>query len=118
MAMKFSDLQNLLPPGAIEFVGNNQLKLNFNQLTGLELNPESILIQGVAQFLEGLVELTTAINEDRVAATPAQTPITFASKELSGSASVPVIRYTVTLQVDNSAFLSNLVDPTAPISQS
>lgn len=111
--LTYQDFMEHVPPNTIEFVGQNQLKLNFNQLTGKELNPNEALIEGTAKFMQALVALTDAINEDRAKADPPLPPITFASRELEGSIEQPIFRYTVDLQVNASAFMDNLLDPTS-----
>lgn len=111
--LTYQSLNDHIPPNTIEFVGQNQLKLNFNQLTGKELDPNAALVEGVAQFMQALVELTNAINEERALATPPLPPITFASKELEGSIDQPIFRYVVDLRVNSEAFMNNLLDPTS-----
>lgn len=102
-----------LPAGSIEFIGNNQVKANFSQITGnTTLTLDSSMIQGISKFLDGLAVLTSAINSDRASLTPPLPPIKFVSKALSGGPDNPEIHYTLVVDVDNSAFLNNLVDPT------
>ena len=113
MSLTFENLGEKLAPGAIEFVGNNQLKINVTQTTGdNELTPQSSLVEPIAKLLQGLAELTTQINEDRANNNPPLPPITFASQSLTGTPSQPKYLFTVEIAVDTSQFSSNLVDPT------
>ncbi len=113
MTLSFQSLADKLPPGAIEFVGNNQLKLNFSQLTGdEELGFESSFVEGVVQFLQGLASLTDQINEERAALNPPLPPIEFVTQQLVGTPSQPKYQFTVEVAIDTKAFTSNLVDPT------
>jgi hypothetical protein len=114
MNLTFQALADKLTPGAIEFVGNNQLKLNFSQLTGDEdLDFESSFVEGVVQFLQGLAELTDQINQQRAALNPPLPPIEFVTQQLVGTPSQPKYQFTVEVAIDTKAFASNLIDPTA-----
>lgn len=113
MTLTFERLAEKLPAGVVEFVGNNQVKLNFSLLTGDEdLTLDSSLIEGVIQFLQGLAKLTDAINEERAKLNPPLEPIDFVSQQLIGTPQRPKFQFIVEVAVDTSAFTSNLVDPT------
>jgi hypothetical protein len=60
----------MLPPGSIEFVGNNQLKLNFSQLTGEILSFESSCVEPIVKLMQKLADLTTVINAARASENP------------------------------------------------
>jgi hypothetical protein len=110
--LDFLTLQDAFPPGSIEFVGNNQVKLNFNALTSKSLELNSPAVSAIALLLQRLVELTDSINAERAEASPPQPPITFVSKTVVGTPSAPIFRFTVDLVVDQSALFDNLIDPT------
>lgn len=113
MQLTFEDLATQLPAGSIEFVGNNQLKINFTQLTGENLTLESSLIEGIAKFLEGLTKLTTAINTERTGLNPPKDAITFVSKEFDGTPEKPEIVFECRIAINPTMFTENLFDPTA-----
>ncbi|MBD2435820.1 hypothetical protein [Nostoc sp. FACHB-110] len=113
MSLTFTALGEKLPAGSIEFVGNNQLKLNFTLLAAdSTLTPDSSCVEGVVKLLQGLAELTNQINEDRATANPPQEPITFASQTLQGTPSQPEYKFEVKIKVNTANFIENLVDPT------
>lgn len=109
--LDFDSLQAHLPPGTIEFVGN-QTKLNLSVLSdNNDLVPSSEATEIIALLLQGLVDLTDAVNAERAALNPPLAPVTFAKKELQGTIAAPIIRFTADFKVDAGAFMSNLVDP-------
>lgn len=112
MSITFQSLSDELPPGTIEFVGNNQLKLNFSQLTGDNLTLESSCVQAIVKLLQSLASLTQKINLSREEATPPLPAIDFASSLLNGTPQQPKYEFTIKVKVDNSQFINNLVDPT------
>lgn len=112
MALTFQDLTNHIPPGSIEFVGQNQLKLNFNQLTEKELSFDEPLLEGVSRFFQALVDLTESINAERARAEPPLPPIVFASRELAGTIDQPIFRFNLDIRVNADSFMDNLLDPT------
>ncbi|MBC7971538.1 MAG: hypothetical protein H7Z11_15690 [Verrucomicrobia bacterium] len=113
MALTYDNLAEHLPPSSIEFVGANQLKLNLSQLTERDdLSTVSPLLEGVAALLDGLAALTSAVNQQRTEAEPSLTPIVFVGKQLVGTISEPIYRFTVDLKVNQAVFLDNLLDPT------
>lgn len=107
----FNNLATYLPTGAIEFVGNNQVKINFNLLTGQAINLDSSALKGLAILLDSLASMTDAINHQRASATPPIAPITFVSKTLGGTVTNPQMDFAVTLNSSHD-FVNNLVDPT------
>lgn len=113
MSLTFQALADILPAAAVEFVGNNQLKINFSQLTGdQDLNFDSSLVKGVVQLLQGLAKLTDQINQQRASQTPPLPSINFVSQELEGTPQKPKYVFTLEVAVDTKAFVSSLVDPT------
>lgn len=110
--MDFLALQDSFPPSSVEFVGNNQVKLNWNALTDKQLALNSSAVEPIATLLNELVKLTDAINESRSQETPPKPPIVFASKQMVGTLEQPVFRFTVDLKVDATALFDNLIDPT------
>jgi hypothetical protein len=112
MTISFTDLAENLPAGAIEYVGNNQVKLNFSQISDETLTLESSMVEVVVKFLQGLTSLTNQINQLRNAQNPPLPPIVFASGQLVGTAAQPRYQFVVEVAVNAGTFLSNLVDPT------
>lgn len=55
MTLTFTRLAEKLPAGVIEFVGNDQVKLNFSRLSDNPLTLDSSFIQVVVKLLQGLV---------------------------------------------------------------
>lgn len=114
MQLTFEDLATQLPAGSIEFVGNNQLKINFSQITGdNNLTLQSSVIEPAAKYLQSLVDLTTVINEERMSSNPLKEPITFASKTFEGTPEKPEILYEIRFAINPVTFIENLFDPTA-----
>lgn len=110
--LDYAALSEKLPAGSIEFVGNNQLKLNLSLLTesGSTLTTETSSVKGVVRLLQGLSQLTNQVNETRIAAN--LPPIQFASQQLTGTPEAPEYEFTVRVKVDTALFIDNLDDPT------
>lgn len=113
MKLTFEDLATKLPAGSIEIVGNNQLKVNFTQITGNQLTLQSSLVEGIAEFLQSLVALTESINEEHKALSPSKEVITFASKTFNGTPESPEMVFECRIAINPATFLENLFDPTA-----
>ncbi len=114
MQLTHQDLATQLPASSIEFVGNNQLKYNYSQITGENnLTLESSLVESTAKHLQALVDLTTAINEERMLSNPPKEAITFASKSFEGTPEKPEILYEIRIAINPATFVENLFDPTA-----
>lgn len=114
MQLIFEDLATQLPAGSIELVGNNQLKTNFSQVTGdNNLTLQSSVIESTAKYLQSLVDLTTAINEERTSLNPPKEAITFASKSFEGTPEIPEIVFEIRMTINPTIFVENLFDPTA-----
>lgn len=114
MSLTFAALGEKLPAGSIEFVGNNQLKINLTLVTGdSTLTPQSSCVEAISKLMRGLAALTEQINTARAAANPPQSPIEFADEALTGTPAQPKYIFTVEVAVDTSQFPDNLVDPTA-----
>jgi hypothetical protein len=112
MSLTFQALADILPPGSIEFVGNNQLKFNFSQLTGETLTFNSSCVEPIVKLMQKLADLTTAVNSVRASESPSKPPIMFASKDLIGTPDAPEFEFTIRVAVDTSQFANNLIDPT------
>lgn len=109
--LSFSTLSDQLPAGSLEFVGNNQVKLNFSQLTGDTLTLDSSILKGLAIFMDGLSKYNHQLNENRKQqGLPA---IDLCSKSFAGTPDEPIIVYAFSVLVNPNSFLNNLVDPTA-----
>lgn len=110
--LSYSALAEKLPNGAIEFVGNNQVKINLSLATqsgaGLTLN--SSCVKGIVKLMQALSALTDSVNEARVNAN--LPPIQFASQQLTGTPEQPEYEFTVRVKVDTALFIDNLDDPT------
>ena len=111
MSLTFQALANILPPGSIEFVGNNQLKLNFSQLTGETLTFETSCVESVVKLMQKLADLTAAVNSARANENPSKPPIVFTSKDLVGTPDAPEFEFTTRVAVATSQFANNLIDP-------
>jgi hypothetical protein len=110
-SFSYQALGEKLPAGAIEFVGNNQLKANFSQITGdTTLTPQSSCVEGVVKFLNGLAALTTQVNENLVDQN--MPPVQFASATLTGTPEQPEYEFTIRVGINTAQFLNNLKDPT------
>ncbi|MBH8561639.1 hypothetical protein I8748_05505 [Nostoc sp. CENA67] len=111
-SLSYTALAEKLPAGSIEFVGNNQVKLNFSAVTesGSNLALNASCVKGVVRFLQALAELTAQVNEDRASAD--LPPIQFVSQQLTGTPSAPEYEFTVRVKVDTALFVDNLDDPT------
>jgi hypothetical protein len=113
MSLTFEALGEKLPGGSVEFVGNNQLKINLTLVTGdSTLTPQSSCVEAISKLMRGLAAMTMQINSDRAAANPPQSPIEFASESLTGTPAQPKYVFTVEVAVNTSRFPDNLVDPT------
>lgn len=112
MTLTFQDLAAMMPPGSIEFVGNNQLKINFSQLSGQELALDSSCIESFVKLMMELSKVTDTINGNRLKETPAKPPIIFVSRDLVGSADAPEFEFILRAKIDVNAFTDNLIDPT------
>lgn len=110
--LSYSALSEKLPAGSIEFVGNNQLKLNLSLLTesGSTLTTEVSSVKAVVKLMQGLAALTNQVNEARIAAN--LPPIQFVSQQLTGTPEAPEFEFTVRVKVDTALFIDNLDDPT------
>lgn len=111
MTLSYEALGENLPPGSIEFVGNNQLKVNFSQMVDTP-NPETSCVKGVVRLLQGLSELTDKVNETRINQNNLP-PIEFVSQILTGTPEQPEYQFTVRVKVDTALFIDNLKDPVA-----
>lgn len=112
MNLTFQDLADILPPGTIEFVGDNQLKLNFSQLTGDTLSFQSSCVEAIAKLMQKLADLTTKVNSARAKESPSKPPIVFVRKDLIGSPDAPEFEFSLRVAIDTSQFVNNLIDPT------
>lgn len=108
----FTALGDHIPAGSLEYVGNNQVKLNFSQLSNdSSLNLDSSALKPITLFLEGLFQYTHQLNVERK--NQKLDPIELCSKNIAGTPDKPIIAYTLSVEVDAQSFLNNLVDPTA-----
>ena len=107
----YNEIANHLPPNSLEFIGANQVKLNFSQVTGDEINLDSEALKGITKFLMSLVEYTNSLNQERLK--NEQNTIVFASQEIGGTAEKPQYEFRVQVGVDSTSFIENLIDPTA-----
>ncbi|ARV63377.1 hypothetical protein BZZ01_32785 (plasmid) [Nostocales cyanobacterium HT-58-2] len=113
MTLTFTRLGEILPAGVVEYVGNNQVKFNFSQLSHNPLSLDSSFVEGIVKLLQGLAELTDEINQERASQNPPLEPIEFATAELTGTPGRPVYKFVIQVAVNTQAFADNLVDPTA-----
>lgn len=113
MSLTFENLATYLPAGVIEFVGNNQLKLNLTLLTGQPLLLESSCVETVTKLMHGLATFTSAINQARLESNPPKQLIKFVEEDLTGTPEKPEYEFKVKVAVQTTQFINNLVDPTA-----
>lgn len=109
-SFSYSALSEKLAAGSVEFVGNNQVKLNLNQVTGDNLTLESSVVEGTVKFLTGLANLTEQINASLVEQN--MPPIQFVTQSLTGTPAQPEYEFTVRVSVNTAQFIENLKDPT------
>lgn len=108
----YSGIAAYLPANSLEFVGNNQVKLNLNQITGDSLNLDASAIKGILKILEALSQMTLAVNAARAAADPPLPPIELCEKHLAGTVDVPTFQYVIVVAIDPQSFINNVIDPT------
>lgn len=109
--LSYTALAEKLPTGSIEFVGNNQVKLNLSLATaGANLTLNSSCVKGIVKLMQALSALTDQVNEARINAN--LPPIQFVSQQLTGTAEAPEYEFTVRVKVDTALFIDNLDDPT------
>ncbi|MEH2128897.1 hypothetical protein [Nostoc sp.] len=108
--LSFSALSEKLAAGAIEFVGNNQVKLNFNLATADNLTLNTSCVKGIVKLMQALSALTDQVNESRISAN--LPPIQFTSQQITGTPEAPEFEFTVRVKVDTALFVDNLDDPT------
>ncbi|MEH2377614.1 MAG: hypothetical protein V7K27_01735 [Nostoc sp.] len=110
--LNYAALSEKLTAGAIEFVGNNQLKLNLSLITesGSNLTLETSCVKGIVKLLQALSALTDQVNEARIIAN--LPPIEFVSQQLTGTPEAPEYQFTVRVKIDTALFVDNLDDPT------
>ncbi|MBN3943499.1 hypothetical protein [Nostoc sp. NMS9] len=110
--LSYTALAEKLPAGSIEFVGNNQVKLNLSLTTesGATLTLDSSCVKGIVKVMQALSSLTNQVNESRVNAN--LPPIQFVSQQLTGTPEAPEYEFTVRVKVDTALFIDNLDDPT------
>ncbi|MBW4597471.1 MAG: hypothetical protein KME46_32390 [Brasilonema angustatum HA4187-MV1] len=108
----FTDLASKLPAGAVEFVGNNQVKINASVIAEQALTLDSSIVEVMVKLLQGLTSLTQDINTARAAHNPPLTAITFADSQLVGTPSAPRYQLTLNVAVNPTSFNDNLLDPT------
>lgn len=108
--LSYTALSEKLAAGAIEFVGNNQVKFNFNLATSESLTLNTSCVKGVVKLMQALAALTDQVNEARIAAN--LPPIQFASEQITGTPEAPEFEFTIRVKVDTALFVDNLDDPT------
>jgi hypothetical protein len=112
MHLTFESLNNFLPAGSIEFVGNNQLKINMNQVSGEQLTLQSSILEPIAKLLSGLVVLTKVVNDEQIVLYPTGQGIQFVSQSFDGSPEHPELVFEFRCAIAPQSFIENLLDPT------
>lgn len=115
MALTFQALSDVLPGVSIEFVGNQQLKINFTELTQKALTLEDSCVEAIVKLMQGLATLTNRINEDRLKQNSSQIPIEFVSQDLVGTPDQPKFKFVLEVAVNTQIFANNLIDPTVEL---
>ncbi|MEH2461136.1 hypothetical protein [Nostoc sp.] len=108
----YSSIATYLLASSLEFVGNNQVKLNLNQITGDSLTVDASAIKGILKILEALTQMTIDINIARAAANPPLLPIELCEKHLTGTVDLPTFQYVFMVGINPQSFINNVVDPT------
>lgn len=111
--LTFERLATQLPSGSIEFVGNNQVKINCSILTGDNIDLSSSIVEIFAKLLRGVAVLNDEINNERQQL--GKQPINFVEQNIQSygdsqnqSASM---NFTCSIQVKTSSYIENLIDP-------
>lgn len=111
--LTFERLAAQLPPGSIEFVGNNQVKINCSILTGDTINLSSSIVETLAKLLRGAATLNDEINVERQQL--GKNSINFVEQNIQSygdsqnqSASMS---FTCSIQVNTATYIENLIDP-------
>lgn len=113
MKLTFADLATLFPPGSIELVGNSQMKVNMTLISGQQLTLDSSILEPLSKFMQGLADLTSAINAERGTLNPPKSSIQFVSHSFDGTPENPEIIYEYRVAVSSNSFVENLFDPTS-----
>lgn len=111
--LTFERLATQLPAGSIEFVGNNQVKINCSILTGNNIDLSSSIIETLAKLLRGAATLNDEINSERQ--TQGKFPFTFVEQSIQSygdsQAQSASMNFTCSIQVNTKSYIDNLIDP-------
>lgn len=110
--LTFDRLSEKLPEESIRFPGAI-MTIDVANLTGDNLDPTASVIEAYARLLQGLLDLQTTINEERVTANPPLTPVNLISRSVGLSTTGnPQYTYSVNFEFNNTDIFNNVVDPT------
>lgn len=112
MTMNIAGLTQNLPDEAITWGGFGlPVMLNFTELSGEALTPESSALEAVTKLVNGLHQQQVALNQSRALA--GLPPIAVVSRTVdTNEGGNPVIVFALSLEIDLNASLDNLIDPT------
>lgn len=113
MKLTFEDLSTLLPPGSIEFVGNNQVKINCSILTGDNIVLSSSFVESIARLLRGIAQLNDAIDTERQQL--GKPPINFLEQSINSYGDsqnqFSEMGFQCRIKVNTNSYIDNLIDP-------
>lgn len=111
----YQRLATHLPAGSIEFVGNNQVKINCSALTGDNIDLSSSFVEALAKLLRGAAILNDEINNERQQ--QGKQPINFVEQSIQSygdsQKQIASMTFSCSIQVNTSSYIENLVDPSS-----
>ncbi|BDA68211.1 hypothetical protein CAL7716_023770 [Calothrix sp. PCC 7716] len=117
--LTFERLATQLPAGSIEFVGNNQVKINCSILTGDNINLSSSIVEALAKLLRGAATLNDEINNERQQ--QGKQPINFVEQTINAYGDSQnqstLMSFTCSIQVNTGSYIENLIDPSSDDTQ-
>lgn len=117
--LTFERLATQLPAGSVEFVGNNQVKINCSILTGDNINLSSSIVETLAKLLRGAATLNDEINNERQQL--GKYPINFVEQNINAFGDSQIqnafMSFTCTIQVNTTSYIENLIDPSSDDTQ-
>lgn len=111
--LTFERLATQLPAGSIEFVGNNQVKINCSILTGDDINLSSSIVETFAKLLRSAATLNDEINNERQQL--GKSPINFVEQMIQSYGDsqnqTALMSFTCSIQINSNSYIENLIDP-------
>lgn len=111
--LSFERLATQLPPGSIEFVGNNQVKINCSVLTGESITLSSSIVESLAKLLRSIATLNDEINIERQQL--GRQPINFVKQSIQSFGNsenmIASMSFNCLMTISTNSYIDNLVDP-------